>query len=109
MEGADRGRSTSNFGDGSASPPPVLVGKPVIRGARIPVELIARMLEQGISESDILHEYPRLQRHDIHAALAYAARVLARQDIFQGARYSPASSRTAARVRDATRKFNACN
>ena len=53
--------------------PQVMVGKPVIRGTRIPVELIVRMLAQGISEADILREYPRLQREDICAALAYAA------------------------------------
>ena len=39
--------------------PQVMAGKPVIRGTRIPVELIVRMLAQGISEADILREYPR--------------------------------------------------
>ena len=62
--------------------PEVMVGKPVIRGTRIPVELIVRMLAQGIPESDILREYPRLQPEDIRAALAYAARVLANEDVF---------------------------
>lgn len=62
--------------------PMVMVGKPVIRGTRIPVELIVRMLAQGIPESDILREYPRLQPDDIRAALAYAARVLAHEDVF---------------------------
>ncbi len=57
--------------------PRVMVGKPVIRGTRIPVELIVRMLAQGIPASDILREYPRLQPDDIRAALAYAAQVLA--------------------------------
>ena len=62
--------------------PEVMAGKPVIRGTRIPVELIVRMLAQGISESEILQEYPRLQPEDIRAALAYAAGVLAREDVF---------------------------
>lgn len=62
--------------------PRVMVGKPVIRGTRIPVELIVRMLAQGLPEHEILHEYPRLQPDDIRAALAYAAKVLAREDIF---------------------------
>jgi len=61
--------------------PTVMVGKPVIRGTRIPVERIVRMLAQGISENDILREYPRLQPEDIRAALAYAAEVLAEEDI----------------------------
>jgi uncharacterized protein (DUF433 family) len=62
--------------------PKVMVGKPVIRGTRIPVELIVRMLAQGIPEGDILREYPRLQSEDIRAALAYAAGVLADESIF---------------------------
>ncbi len=62
--------------------PKVMVGKPVIRGTRIPVELIVRMLAQGIPESDILREYPRLQPEDIRAALDYAAQVLAHEDVF---------------------------
>lgn len=62
--------------------PQVMTGKPVIRGTRIPVELIVRMLAQGISEDDILQEYPRLAREDIRASLAYAAQVLAHEDVF---------------------------
>ncbi len=59
----------------------VMVGKPIIRGTRIPVELILRMLAQGIPEGDILREHPRLQPEDIRAALAYAAEVLAHEDV----------------------------
>ena len=62
--------------------PEIMVGKPVIRGTRVPVELIVRMLAQGIPESEILHEYPRLQSADIRAALAYAAQVLADETVF---------------------------
>jgi uncharacterized protein (DUF433 family) len=61
--------------------PRVMTGKPVLRRTRIPVELIVRMLAQGISEDDILQEYPRLEREDIRASLAYAARVLAHEDV----------------------------
>ena len=62
--------------------PRIMAGKPVIRDTRIPVELIIRMLAQGIPQSDILTEYPRLQPEDISAALTYAARVLAHEDVF---------------------------
>jgi uncharacterized protein (DUF433 family) len=55
--------------------PAVMVGKPVIRGTRVPVELVVRLLAQGISETEILQQYPRLQAEDIRAALAYAAKV----------------------------------
>ncbi len=52
--------------------PDVMVGKPVIRGTRIPVELIVRMLADGVPEAEILGEYPRLLPDDIRAALDYA-------------------------------------
>jgi uncharacterized protein (DUF433 family) len=62
--------------------PEIMAGKPVIEGTRIPVELIVRMLAQGISEAEILKEYPRLEVEDIRAALNYAAMVLANEDVF---------------------------
>jgi uncharacterized protein (DUF433 family) len=62
--------------------PKVMVGKPVIRGTRIPIELIVKMLAQGISEQEILREYPRLKADDIKAALAYASVVLSNEEIF---------------------------
>ena len=49
--------------------PNVMAGKPVIRGTRIPVELVIRLLAQGKSESEVLQQYPRLQPEDIRAAL----------------------------------------
>lgn len=62
--------------------PQVMVGKPIIRGTRIPVELIVRMVGQGISSEEILLDYPRLNMEDIQAALLYAASVVAGEDIF---------------------------
>jgi uncharacterized protein (DUF433 family) len=62
--------------------PKIMVGKPVIRGTRIPVETLLRMVAQGIPEAEILGEYPRLQREDIRAALMYAAEVIAGEDVF---------------------------
>ena len=61
--------------------PAVMLGKPVIRGTRIPVELIIRKLSEGATEADLLDAYPRLTREDIHAALAYAADSLAHETI----------------------------
>ena len=49
--------------------PEVMSGKPVIRGTRIPVELILRKLGEGIAENDLLEAYPRLTREDIRAAM----------------------------------------
>ena len=61
--------------------PAVMLGKPVIRGTRIPVELILRKLSEGATEQDLLDAYPRLTRADIQAALAYAADMLAHETI----------------------------
>ena len=59
----------------------VLHGKPVIRGTRIPVELLLRKLAEGASEADLLDAYPKLTPEDVHAALAYAADSLAHEII----------------------------
>ncbi len=62
--------------------PRIMAGKPVIKGTRIPLDLIVRMLAQGMPEKEILEEYPRLKSEDIRAALAYAAQTLSDDDIF---------------------------
>ena len=61
--------------------PQVMLGKPVIRGTRIPVELILRKLSEGASEADLLDGYPRLTRDDIHAAMRYAADTIAHEEV----------------------------
>lgn len=53
--------------------PDVLVGKPVIKGTRISVELILDLLANGWSMEDILSSYPHLMREDVLAAIAFAA------------------------------------
>jgi uncharacterized protein (DUF433 family) len=53
--------------------PDVMLGKPVIRGTRITVELILRRISEGTQEDDILASYPHLTRTDIRAAVAFAA------------------------------------
>jgi uncharacterized protein (DUF433 family) len=52
--------------------PRVMLGKPVIRGTRIPVELILRKLSEGANEAALLDAYPRLTREDIQAVIGYA-------------------------------------
>ena len=61
--------------------PEVMLGKPVIRGTRIPVELIIRKLSEGATEADLLDAYPRLTPDGIRAALAFAADSLAHETI----------------------------
>ena len=60
--------------------PRVMMGKPVIRGTRIPVELILRKLSEKATEADLLDAYPQLSPEDIQAAIRYAADTLAHEE-----------------------------
>jgi uncharacterized protein (DUF433 family) len=60
--------------------PNIMLGKPVIRGTRIPVELLLRKLSEGAKEAELLDAYPRLTREDIQAAIGYAADTLAHEE-----------------------------
>ena len=62
--------------------PGVMAGKAVIRGTRIPVDMLVRMVAQGIPQTEVLREYPRLTAQDIRAALTYAAEVVTHEDVF---------------------------
>ena len=61
--------------------PDFMDGKPVIRGTRIPVELVLRKLGAGLLPQAILMDHPRLTLDDIRAAQAFAADYLADEDI----------------------------
>lgn len=58
----------------------VLVGKPIIKGTRISIELILGWLANGWSYEDILASYPHLSREDILATLAFAAEMLEEEE-----------------------------
>ena len=62
------------------SDPSIMMGKPVIKGTRIPVELLLRKLSEGATESDLLNAYPRLTRQDIQAAIRYAADAVSHEE-----------------------------
>lgn len=57
--------------------PNIMLGKPVIRGTRVTVELLLRKLAEGATEADLLDAYPHLTRDDIRAAISYAADTVA--------------------------------
>jgi uncharacterized protein (DUF433 family) len=59
----------------------IMLGKPVIRGTRIPVELIVRKMAEGADEKAVLQAYPTLTSTDVHAALRYAADSLAHEEV----------------------------
>ncbi|MFH1760714.1 MAG: DUF433 domain-containing protein [bacterium] len=58
------------------SHPSIMMGKPVIAGTRITVELIIEKLAAGESVDDILEAHPQLSKDSIHAALSFAAEAL---------------------------------
>ena len=55
--------------------PDICHGKPCIRGLRYPVDMILELLSAGMSNEEILADYSDLERDDILAALAFAARL----------------------------------
>jgi uncharacterized protein (DUF433 family) len=63
----------ANLLDRISIDPAVCGGKPCIRGTRIWVSLILDLLASGMSEAEVLTDYPALKRDDILAAIAYGA------------------------------------
>jgi uncharacterized protein (DUF433 family) len=57
------------------SNPEILGGKPVVKGTRIPVELVLELIQAGYSVDDILKEYPHLRRDTLFEVLRFAKRV----------------------------------
>ena len=61
--------------------PTIMLGKPVISGTRVTVELLLRKLSEGATPEDIQDMYPGILPSDVHAAMAYAADVVAHEDV----------------------------
>ena len=55
--------------------PQICHGKPCVRGLRYPVEFLLELLSSGMTHDEILADYDDLERHDLLAVLAYAARL----------------------------------
>jgi len=61
--------------------PDVMLGKPVIRGTRVPVEMVLRKLAEGMGIPELLDAYPRLTREDVQAAIHFAADAIAHEEV----------------------------
>ncbi len=59
--------------------PEILVGKPVIRGTRIPVDLVLKRLAQDLDLDTLFESYPRLTIEDVQACLEYARTLVQQQ------------------------------
>jgi len=62
--------------------PKIMLGKPVIRGTRLTVEMIIEKLAYGETAEDLRKDYPFLAEDDIRAALLYAARRVALEETY---------------------------
>ena len=73
--------------------PRIMVGKPVVRGTRIPVELVLKRLAQDLDLQTLFEAYPRLTREDVQACLEYAQTLVAGEEVYPApAALSPAAS-----------------
>ena len=61
--------------------PKVMVGKPIIKGTRIPIDMIVKLVAQGMTIEEILEDYPKLSKEDVKAALLYSAEVVGGESI----------------------------
>jgi uncharacterized protein (DUF433 family) len=62
--------------------PKILVGKPVVKGTRIAVELVLDLMAKGWTQEQVLDSYPNLTAEDIRACLAYASEVLHSERVY---------------------------
>jgi uncharacterized protein (DUF433 family) len=63
--------------------PKIMLGKPVIKGTRLPVEIVVEKVAYGATTDDLLKDYPFLKKDDIRAALLYAAKRIANEEIYE--------------------------
>ena len=62
--------------------PKILVGKPVIKGTRIAVELVIDLLARGYTQDQIIAQYDHITTADIQACLAYASETLRSERVY---------------------------
>ncbi|MFP4293272.1 MAG: DUF433 domain-containing protein [Cyclobacteriaceae bacterium] len=74
-----------NYKERISANPKVMLGKPVIKGTRITVELILRKIVGGYSFDEIIEMYPHISKEDIMACVGYAVSVLESEDTLQSA------------------------
>jgi len=62
--------------------PEIMLGKPVIKGTRLTVEIIVEKIAYGATIDDLKRDYPFLTGDDIKAALLYAAKRIAHEEVY---------------------------
>jgi uncharacterized protein (DUF433 family) len=71
-----------NYQDRIIVDPTILVGKPVVKGTRIPVELVLERLEEDTDPTLLFEDYPQLTQEDIKACLWYAKELVRGEEVY---------------------------
>lgn len=71
--------------------PKIMIGKPIIKGTRITVELILDLLTQGVKVDEIVSQkyYPHLKKTDVYAALEYAKDLVKEEKVYPLVNFQP--------------------
>lgn len=72
---------TKNASDCITVDPEILTGKPVVRGTRIPVQLVLKRLAQDLDIKTLFDAYPRLTEEDVKACLEYAVALVDGEEV----------------------------
>ena len=78
-----KNKTQMNYRERIVSDHTVMLGKPVIKGTRITVEIILKKLSEGANVKDILDMYPHIKKEDVFAALIYASEVIANEEVLE--------------------------
>ena len=62
--------------------PGIMAGKPIIKGTRIPVEIVLERLAHDLDTQTLYEDYPRLTEADVKACLAYAEALVEGEDVY---------------------------
>jgi len=75
-------KTQRNYQDRIVVKPDILAGKPVIKGTRIPVDLVLERLEEDIDTKLLFEDYPQLSPEDVKACLWYAKELVRGEEIY---------------------------
>lgn len=70
-----------NYQERIVSNPSIMLGKPLIKGTRITVELLFKKLSEGVSTDQLLNMYPQLSKADVLAAFHYVSDRLSNEEV----------------------------
>jgi uncharacterized protein (DUF433 family) len=75
-------KNAQSYQDRIVVNPEILVGKPVVKGTRIPVELVLERLEEDTNTKLLFEDYPQLTEVDVKACLWYAKELVKGEQVY---------------------------